>query len=336
MQRDYVVSSRNEPARLLENAQTVMVLGSAYSPMHQKVLPRAAQKQPTGRIASYACYEDYHHVIKQRCQSLLVNIETFIGKSLNHRIFVDSGPVMEKDFAWMAGLGWIGRNSLFIHPRFGSYCLLACVFLDYPLKSGNPFSKDLCGNCRACLDACPTGCIHPGRTIDARACLSYLTIEHRDIIPRDFRKKMNNWIFGCDICQMVCPLNREVLSNSAGQGNKMAHKISASPDLELELKSTEQDFSVRHQSTPVLRATHSGWLRNAIIAAGNAGSHSLLKELIFLLTHHSSPVIRLHAAWAVGRYASATAKHALQKALQAEQDKDVKWEILQSLRDTLL
>ncbi len=192
---------RTDPRRLVEGARSVIMLAyNYYSPDRQKD-PEAP------RIARYAYGKDYHRVVKDKLYLLLQFIRDQFG-DINGRYFVDSGPVMERDWARRSGLGWTGRNTLAIHPRQGSYFFLATLILDLELPADNPIN-DHCGTCTRCIDACPTEAISPaGYWLDASKCISYLTIELRDEIPESFRGKMEGWAFGCDICQEVCPWNR--------------------------------------------------------------------------------------------------------------------------------
>jgi epoxyqueuosine reductase len=190
---------RLDPTKLVPGAKSVVSLLYNYST--KDVQPEGAPK-----IAKYAYGEDYHYVIKDKLRSLVDKITDTIG-SVDGRVFVDSAPVLEKSWAAKSGLGWIGKNTNLIHPREGSFFFLAELIIDLPLESDGPM-KDYCGTCTKCIDACPTDALKPYE-IDARKCISYLTIELKDeVIPSDFKDKMENWMFGCDICQDVCPWNR--------------------------------------------------------------------------------------------------------------------------------
>jgi epoxyqueuosine reductase len=190
---------RLDPTKLVPGAKSVVSLLYNYST--KNVQPADAPK-----IAKYAYGEDYHFVIKEKLRSLVDKITESIG-AIDGRVFVDSAPVLEKSWAAKSGLGWIGKNTNLIHPREGSFFFLAELIIDLPLKSDGPM-KDYCGTCTKCIDACPTDALKPYE-IDARKCISYLTIELKDeVIPSAFKNKMENWMFGCDICQDVCPWNR--------------------------------------------------------------------------------------------------------------------------------
>lgn len=192
---------RVDPTKLVPGAKSVIVLMHNY-------FPKGEQKDPTApQLARYAYGEDYHFVLKKKLKSLLHFIREEVGE-VDGRCFVDSAPVMERDWAKHAGVGWTGKNTLLIHPKAGSYFFLAELILDLELEPDDPI-RDHCGTCRRCIEACPTDAISPkGYLLDASKCISYLTIELPEAIPEEFRGKMENWMFGCDICQEVCPWNR--------------------------------------------------------------------------------------------------------------------------------
>lgn len=193
---------RTDPAKLVPGAKSVIVLLHNYFPKEKQEDPDAP------KLARYAYGEDYHFILKRKLKDLLAFIRQEIGE-VQGRCFVDSAPVMERDWAKRAGLGWTGKNTLLINTKAGSYFFLAELILDLELVAGDPIS-DHCGTCRRCIDACPTAAISPdGYLLDASRCISYLTIELRDeTLPDEFRGKMDNWMFGCDVCQEVCPWNR--------------------------------------------------------------------------------------------------------------------------------
>ncbi len=192
---------RTDPTKLVPGAKSVVVLMHNY-------FPKDSQSDPTApKLAKYAYGEDYHLVLKKKLKELLHFIQEEIGE-VNGRCFVDSAPVLERDWAKKTGIGWTGKNTLLINPKAGSYYFLAELILDLELPPDHPI-KDHCGTCRRCIEACPTDAISPeGYLLDASKCISYLTIELREAIPAEFKGKMENWMFGCDICQEVCPWNR--------------------------------------------------------------------------------------------------------------------------------
>lgn len=192
---------RVDPNRLVPGAKSVISLAYNYFPPQRQSDPAAP------KLSNYAYGEDYHWVIKAKLRELLAGIRTNIG-AVEGRCFVDSAPVLERDWAKKAGLGWIGKNTLLIHPKIGSFFFLAELIIDLELEPDTPL-RDYCGTCTRCIDACPTAAISPqGYLLDASKCISYLTIELKTELPMEFAGKMDNWMFGCDICQDVCPWNR--------------------------------------------------------------------------------------------------------------------------------
>jgi len=191
---------RLDPRLLVADAQSVISLSYNY-------FPAKTQRQNTYKIAKYAYGEDYHFVIKTKLKTLLQRIQKKIG-TVNGRAFVDSAPILERAWAKKAGLGWTGKNSLLITKQKGSFFFLAQLIIDLPLAYDTPFKTDHCGNCTNCIDACPTQAILPNNTVDGSKCISYYTIELKEALPKSEKGKFNDWLFGCDICQDVCPWNR--------------------------------------------------------------------------------------------------------------------------------
>ena len=246
-----------------------------------------------GRVASYAWGEDYHDVLPERMKDLVRYIEEQVGGPVRNRYYTDTGPILERDLAQRAGIGWIGKNTCLINPKQGSYFLLSEIFLDLELEPDSPFVTDHCGTCTRCITACPTQCILPDRTLDARRCISYLTIELKEDIPSELRSLVGNWVFGCDVCQMVCPWNRFAVEGDAAFGDK-------NPTLSLtdELALTPQEFNQRFKRTPVRRAKRRGYLRNVAVALGNTGDLHTLPVLNNALTD-PEPMVREHTTWAI-------------------------------------
>jgi epoxyqueuosine reductase len=212
---------------------------------------------------------------------------------VKNRWYTDTGPILERDLAQRAGIGWIGKNTCLIHPQHGSYFLLSEIFLDLDLEPDPPFVTDHCGTCRRCIEACPTDCILPDRTIDATRCISYLTIELKGEIPVELRDKMGNWVFGCDICQRVCPWNR-----FAGTGDAAFEERETYPSLTEEMELSPQEFNRRFKGSPVKRAKRRGYLRNVAVALGNTGDRHALPVLQNALSDEDG-LVREHATWAI-------------------------------------
>ena len=204
--RDRSRARRANPREIIPECQSILVLATPYNP------PRARREPANdialrGQVAAYAWGDDYHDVLPARMKELVQFIEEQVGHSVTNRWYTDSGPILERDLAQRAGIGWIGKNTCLIHPKHGSYFLLSEIFLDLALEPDPPLRTDHCGTCTRCIEACPTDCILPNRTLDATRCISYLTIELKDDTPAELREKIGDWVFGCDICQTVCPWN---------------------------------------------------------------------------------------------------------------------------------
>ena len=228
-------------------------------------------------------------------KQLVAFIEAQVGAPIPNRWYTDTGPILERDLAQRAGLGWIGKNTCLINPRMGSTFFLSEILLDLELEPDPPFATDQCGTCTRCLDACPTQCILPDRTLEARRCISYLTIELKDEIPEDLRPLMGNWVFGCDVCQQVCPWNR--FAQEADPAFASQDMIPL-PILTEELHLAPEAFNHKFKRSPVKRAKRRGYLRNVSVALGNAGDPSALPALEAAL-EDSEPMVREHAAWAI-------------------------------------
>jgi epoxyqueuosine reductase len=326
---------RANPLLVLPECRSILVLGMRYPSSPAEATPAVEGGEQTspyrGKIAGYAWGQDYHLTIPPRLQSLIAFIESQIGKTVPHCAYTDSGPILERDLAQRAGLGWIGKSTNLIHPRMGSYLLLSEILLGIDLDSNPPFEHDRCGTCRRCQEACPTQCILPNRTLDASRCIAYLTIENKDAIPVALRSKMGDWIFGCDICQQVCPWNRR--SDDQGAAESLLHRpgIPRSDLIEM-LTLTPESFALHFRGSPVKRARYAGFLRNTAVALGNrlaeypshvarSAAVTALKEV---LLSNPQPLVRGHAAWALGR---AGERNALHQAAHHETDPMVLEEI---------
>jgi epoxyqueuosine reductase len=268
---------RANPKLILPECQSILVLGLGYS--NPELVPvDEGQNPPHGRVAAYAWGTDYHLLIPPKLRSLVMFIETQTGQSIPNHWYTDTGPVLERDLAMRAGLGWIGKNTCLINPQHGSYFLLAEILLAYPLEPDAPFETDHCGTCTRCMDACPTDCILPDRTLDARRCISFLTIENKSDIPESLRPVVGNWIFGCDICQMVCPWNKRFAAMD-GDPSLAPRSGIPFPDLTAELALTSREFNKRFKDSPVKRAKRKGYLRNVAVALANVGDKSAMAAL---------------------------------------------------------
>jgi epoxyqueuosine reductase len=309
------------PRHVLDGARSVVMLGINYNSHESSVERRARGRREEAsarrasstegdappavpaRIGRYAQGSaDYHDVIRSKLHELAGVVRRH-EPSCKVRGIVDTAPLLERDFARAAGLGWFGKNTMLINKRIGSWFFLAALLLDAELEFDAPHTGSHCGTCTACLDACPTGAFVEPYVLDARRCISYLTIEHRGPIDPDLRAGMEDWLFGCDICQEVCPWNRK-----APVTVELA--FSANPefvatDVTMLLSLTEADFQNRFGDTALARPGRAGLIRNAAIVAANAGDAIAIPALRAAL-QDTDPLVRETAAWALGRLGACT------------------------------
>jgi len=327
--KDRARQRRREPRTILPDCRSILVLGVRYpnpDSLPSPPEPEDSTRTPQGKIASYAWGTDYHDLLPGRLQSLLAFIEAQVGHPIPHRAYTDTGPLLERDLAQRAGLGWVGKNTCLIHPRHGSYFLLAELLLEIELEPDSPFEADHCGSCTRCLEACPTTCILPNRTLDASRCISYLTIELKGAVPLDLRHQVAEWVFGCDVCQQVCPWNQR-FATQAGDPELRPRPGIPAPDLLEELELTPEDFNRKLKGSPVKRTKRRGYLRNVAVALGNSGDPRAVPVLANALQHDPEPLVRGHAAWALGQIGGVKAEQVLQHALQVETEPTVIEEI---------
>ncbi len=324
-------SRRCDPRKILPECRSILVLGARY-PASGSALQAEDQADGllTGRIASYAWGDDYHEILPTRLARIVAFIESELGVQVPNRWYTDTGPLLERELGQRAGLGWIGKNTCLIHPEHGSFFLLAEILLGLELEPDSPFQHDRCGSCRRCLEACPTGCILSDRTIDARRCISYLTIELKGAIPQNLRPKLGDWVFGCDICQQVCPWNRRAENSKANLIFSSRPGISK-PDLAQAMALTPEEFNQKFRGSAVKRAKRRGYLRNAAVVLGNTQDPAALPTLSAALGD-PDPLVRMHAAWAVGRFPGPEAYAALRRAGQTENEPGVRLEIQTALK----
>jgi epoxyqueuosine reductase len=265
-------------------------------------------REPAGPVARYARGDDYHDVLLARLNALHRWLGEAAGAPVPGKAYVDTGPLLERDLARRAGLGWFGKNTNLVNPSSGSFFFLGCLLVDLELEPDAPFEADRCGSCTRCLDACPTGALTAPRTLDARRCVSYLTIELRGEIPEALRPGVGALLYGCDVCQDVCPFNvkfaqelkepafvaRESLGGPDGQA-KDARMLAR----EL-LAMSQAEFSAAFKGSPMKRAKRRGLARNAAVALGNVGTQEDVPALEAAL-QHDEPLVREHAAWALAR-----------------------------------
>ena len=312
---------RGDLRQILPACQSILALGAPYPAPGMADSPEEPASPPRGRVASYAWGTDYHNVLPVRMRTLVDFIEAQAGYPIPHYYCTDSAPVLERDLAQRAGLGWIGKNTCLIHPRLGSYFFLAEILLGLALTPDQPFSNDHCGTCTRCLEACPTHCILPDRTLDASRCISYLTIELKGAIPTELRPLIGEWVFGCDICQQVCPWNVR-FAPPQGDTSFAPRDDLPRPALLTELSLTSGEFNVKFKHSPIQRAKRRGYLRNVVVALANltptTGDPGALTALTGALGHDPEPLVRAHAAWALGQIGGGAARGALQEAQTVE------------------
>jgi epoxyqueuosine reductase len=291
---------RSRPAALVPGTLRVISLRMASTAPDARAPFDALADGTRAYVARYALGRDYHKVLRGRIATLAGRLQSEFGPH-GFRAFVDSGPVMEKPLARDAGLGWIGKHTNLINERAGSLFMLGELFTDLPLPVDAP-ARDRCGNCTACLAACPTGAITAPYRLDARRCISYLTIEHHGAIPEAMRPAIGNRIFGCDDCQLVCPWNK--FSRVAAVPDfRVRHKLDA-PDLVDLMGWSEAEYLARTEGSALRRLGFVRWLRNVAVALGNAPRSRAAKAALSARADHGAALVREHVAWALGRQAS--------------------------------
>jgi epoxyqueuosine reductase len=252
---------------------------------------------PGGPIARYARGDDYHDVMLAKLESLHRWIESHLSREIRGKAYVDTGPILERDLARKAGLGWFGKNTNLINPDIGSYFFIGTLLLDLDLEPDAPFEADRCGTCTRCLDACPTQAIVEPRVLDATRCISYLTIESRSAIPVELRESVGSLVYGCDICQEVCPWNvsfsRELTAPELAPRDDLVN-----PDLDAMLLDDDDEFRKRFRNSPITRAKRRGLARNIAVAMGNRGDPADIPALTTALAD-ADEMVREHAAWAL-------------------------------------
>lgn len=351
LERSDAVARRGEIRLTMADVRSVVVVAHRY---RMEDAPGVPADPSVGVIARYARGRDYHKVVKRRLQRLLALIREEVAPEASGHAYVDTGPILERELAERAGLGWFGKNTMLIHPRRGSWFFLGCLLLDVELGQEASSVTDRCGTCSRCLDACPTGALL-GRddsgapVIDARRCISYLTIEHRGAIPEDLRPLMGNRVFGCDICQEVCPFNErfaeeaeepayamrgpgerpfgvealpgeDVLAESAAVV-KVGHPGTEAPSL-LDLLETaldEEAWDGFSRGSAIRRAGRAGFARNVCVAIGNWGSEETIPVLSLALAD-AEPLVREHAVWALRKIGTPAALAVLSGAREGEGD----------------
>jgi epoxyqueuosine reductase len=282
------------PGELLPGAKSLVVVGVSYRTVDPK-------PGPGGRIARYAWGSDYHDLLKDRLRQLAAFLTERADQPIKTRVFVDSGPLVERDAAVRAGIGFRGKNTNLLTP-IGSFVFLGALLTTLPLDFDAPVTKD-CGSCRLCLDACPTDALASPYHLAAERCIAYLTIEHRGPIPHDLRPRMADWVFGCDACQEVCPYNQSTRGRPHGwSAFEPRPELGTRPDLSRLLLMDEDEFRSTFRGSPVKRARRRGLARNAAIASGNAADPAAVPALRSA-QQDAEPVVREAATWALDQAA---------------------------------
>ena len=371
---------RDDPSRSLPGARSALVVAHDYFQPDPAGVPEDPAR---GVIARYARGRDYHRVVKKGLRRVHRRLEEELDRSVEGRIYVDTGPVLERELGQRAGFGWFGRNTMLIHPRRGSYFFLGALLLELDAEADDPFERDHCGSCRACLDACPTGALlgrdeNGAPVMDARLCISYLTIEHRGPIPRELRPLMGNRVYGCDICQEVCPFNVKFAEEAAepgyaarGPGERPVgvepqpaegdsastgatstgsaesrgrfdakagrapvHPGTDGPSLTDLLRTalSEEAWESFSRGSAIRRAGRAGFARNVCVAMGNWLADEdrpdpAAVELLVACLSDPAPLVRGHAAWALGRSASTEVASVLDRRAAREADPWVRSEL---------
>lgn len=325
--RPDATARRADLARSLEGFRSAVVVARSYAGWR----PGAEARRPgEAVVARYARGLDYHDVLLRQLGELGDRLARIAGTPFRRRAYVDTGPVLERELARRAGLGWFGKNTMLIHPRKGSYFFLGALLTDLPLAASVPFADDHCGTCRRCLDACPTGALL-GRdesgapVMDATRCISYLTIELKGPVPRDLRTAIGNRVFGCDICQEVCPWNAKFSAPRSDVAYAPRPGFDGEPLVRLAerlLGMSGKRFRREFAGSAATRPGRNGLLRNVCIGLGNWGSEQAVPALRRAL-EDAAPLVRGHAAWALGRIGTAEAVRALEERAARETDADV-------------
>jgi len=293
-------NKRTRPEQLRPGTIRVISARMDYLPPRARPAQSVLADGKLAFISRYALGRDYHKVMRARLKKLAQRI-TEEARPHGWRVFTDSAPVLEKALARNAGLGWIGKHSNLLHPQVGSWFFLGEIYTDLPLPTDEKFAGEHCGACTACIDICPTRAIVAPYQVDARRCISYLTIEYRGVIPEEFRRAMGNRIYGCDDCQLVCPWNR-FAQYTAEPDYQPRHGLDELSLVECFLWS-EDKFNEKTQGSAIRRIGYESWLRNTAIALGNAPTSATVINALNQRQEHPSSLVREHVNWALAQHA---------------------------------
>ncbi len=292
LERPDTIEKRLDPKLILPSCETIIVLALPYTPSHPY-----EDNFNNPKVASYAVGPDYHDVIPKLLEKLITRIKTEVyPEILDYRLYTDTGPILEREYASKAGLGWIGRNSCLINPHTGSFFFLAEILINIPFEPDDPFNQDFCGKCNKCVENCPTSCILPNRTIDSNRCISYLTIENKGEIPEKIRSELNGWVFGCDICQQVCPWNNRFSKEpdpNYFQPNEVINNLNIHDLLTVD----QQEFKSIFAESPISRAKLYGLKRNLLVFSAFRFTEDLANPIRHLITQEENAELINLAQW---------------------------------------
>ena len=309
------IARATDPASLLEGARSFVVMAASY--WDDVPRPPTDLGNPRGRVARYAWGRDYHDVLRDAANEVATGLTRIAGRPVRTRTFVDSSPLAERAVAIRAGLGWAGKSTMILAPGTGTYTLLATILTDLEIEPDAPLAKS-CGACTRCIDACPTGALVAPGVLDARTCVSFHTIENRGAIPPGLRPAIGEWLFGCDDCQDSCPVNRRPARGRLADLRANTPDDAWPPLLPI-LAMDDGQFRARYRQTAIWRTKRRGLQRNACVVLGNVRNPVAVPALAALtLDEGADPVVRGHAAWALGRIGGADARDALQRVTRAE------------------
>lgn len=292
-------TKRSRPEDLVLGTLSVISVRMDYMPPSSKHPMQVLNNSELAYVSRYAMGRDYHKLMRNRLQKLATKIEKEVG-DFGYRCFTDSAPVLEKALARNAGLGWIGKHSNLINPKAGSWFFLGEIYTDLPLEIDKPFNEHHCGTCNACIDICPTQAIVAPMQVDARRCISYLTIELRDAIPEEFRKMIGNRVYGCDDCQLICPWNK-FSKNSEEEDFRVRHGLD-SPTLVDLFSWIETEFLKNTEGSAIRRIGYEAWSRNIAVGLGNAPSTHEVISALNKRVNDPSALVREHVTWAIAQH----------------------------------
>ncbi|HPB90859.1 MAG: tRNA epoxyqueuosine(34) reductase QueG [Rhodocyclales bacterium] len=293
-------AKRALPEELVPGTQSIITVRMNYRTAagEADVVEATLKDKRCAYISRYALGRDYHKVMRARLQALADRMTTELGE-FTHRVFTDSAPVMEVQLAQQSGLGWRGKHTLLLHREAGSYFFLGEIYSDLPLPPDTPIT-DHCGSCTACIDSCPTKAIVAPYQLDARRCISYLTIELKSSIPESLRTDMGNRIYGCDDCQLACPWNR--FAPLTQEADFLPRHALDKASLIALFAWTAEEFEQRMAGSAIRRIGYARWLRNLAVALGNAPTDAAVLDALYAREHDPSPLVREHVAWAIDRH----------------------------------